>query len=73
MRVIIVHRAPCWLPRSVGSSLGASLKTQELMLTLYPLGILVACSYTTAGLVSFGTTYAPYGQFQWRFPLGVQL
>ena len=36
-------------------------------------GVLIGFSYSLTGFVTYGCYFAPYGQFQWRFPLSVQL
>lgn len=42
-------------------------QSMDNLLTFSIQGVLIATSYTLAGIVSYACYYAPYGQFQWRF------
>ena len=46
-------------------------ESRGLMVGLH--GVLIGFSYALTGFVTYGCYFAPYGQFQWRFPLAVQL
>lgn len=46
-------------------------ESRGLMVGLH--GVLIGFSYSLTGFVSYGCSFAPYGQFQWRFPLAVQI
>ena len=46
-------------------------ESRGLMVGLH--GVLIGFSYSLTGFVTYGCYFAPYGQFQWRFPLAVQL
>lgn len=46
-------------------------ESRGLMVGLH--GVLIGFSYSLTGFVTYGCYFAPYGQFQWRFPLSVQL
>ncbi|KIW78551.1 hypothetical protein Z517_08389 [Fonsecaea pedrosoi CBS 271.37] len=36
-------------------------------------GVLIGTAYCLSCFVTYGCSFAKYGQFQWRFPLGVQI
>ena len=46
-------------------------ESRGLMVGLH--GVLIGFSYSLTGFITYGCYFAPYGQFQWRFPLSVQL
>jgi len=46
-------------------------ESRGLMVGLH--GVLIGFSYSLTGFISYGCSFAPYGQFQWRFPLAVQM
>ncbi|KAF1810496.1 general substrate transporter [Eremomyces bilateralis CBS 781.70] len=46
-------------------------ESRGLMVGLH--GVLIGFSYALTGLVSYACSFAPYGEFQWRFPLAVQM
>ena len=46
-------------------------ESRGLMVGLH--GVLIGFSYSLTGFVTYGCYFANYGQFQWRFPLSVQL
>lgn len=46
-------------------------ESRGLMVGLH--GVLIGFSYSLTGFVTYGCYFASYGQFQWRFPLSVQL
>ncbi|KAK3712004.1 hypothetical protein LTR37_009316 [Vermiconidia calcicola] len=46
-------------------------ESRGLMVGLH--GVLIGFSYCLTGFITYGCYFAPYGQFQWRFPLAVQL
>jgi MFS family permease len=46
-------------------------ESRGLMVGLH--GVLIGFSYSLTGFVTYGCYFAPYGEFQWRFPLAVQL
>jgi MFS family permease len=46
-------------------------ESRGLMVGLH--GVLIGFSYSLTGFISYGVSFAPYGQFQWRFPLAVQI
>ncbi|KAK3646212.1 hypothetical protein LTR56_007171 [Elasticomyces elasticus] len=46
-------------------------ESRGLMVGLH--GVLIGFSYSMTGFITYGCYFAPYGQFQWRFPLAVQL
>lgn len=46
-------------------------ESRGLMVGLH--GVLIGFSYSLTGFITYGCYFAPYGQFQWRFPLAVQL
>ncbi|SMY21702.1 unnamed protein product [Zymoseptoria tritici ST99CH_1A5] len=46
-------------------------ESRGLMVGLH--GVLIGFSYAMTGFVTYGCYFAPYGEFQWRFPLAVQL
>lgn len=46
-------------------------ESRGLMVGLH--GVLIGFSYSLTGFVTYGCYFASYGQFQWRFPLAVQL
>lgn len=46
-------------------------ESRGLMVGLH--GVLIGLSYSLTGFVSYACSFAPYGQFQWRFPLAVQM
>jgi MFS family permease len=46
-------------------------ESRGLMVGLH--GVLIGFSYSLTGFVTYGCYFAKYGQFQWRFPLSVQL
>ncbi|KAK4505727.1 hypothetical protein PRZ48_003692 [Zasmidium cellare] len=46
-------------------------ESRGLMVGLH--GVLIGFSYSLTGFITYACYFAPYGQFQWRFPLAVQL
>lgn len=46
-------------------------ESRGLMVGLH--GVLIGFSYSLTGFISYGCYFANYGEFQWRFPLSVQL
>jgi hypothetical protein len=70
--LVPLYQSECSPPSHRGLMVGYhvckfSLQLPPPSLTVRIQGILIASSYTLAGLVSFGCFYAPFGNFQWRF------